>query len=49
MHNATLQKFLDLKKQIADLNKEAEFIKAKILEKGSFETSMFTVEVTTQT
>lgn len=49
MHNTTLQKFLDLKEQIAILNKEAEAIKAKILEKGTFETSMFMVEVTKQT
>jgi hypothetical protein len=45
--NATLAKFLNLKEEIARLDKEAEAIKAILVPKGTFETSKFTVTVTT--
>ncbi len=46
MRNAKLQKYIDINAQIARLEKEKEAIKEEILEVGSFETSMFVVEVT---
>ena len=49
MENITLQLFLELKSQISFLEKEVEAIKKDILAKGSFETSMFLVEVKEQT
>lgn len=49
MTNQTIARYMELKEQIATLEKEMDKIKDRMKDQGSFETSMFSVSVTTST